>query len=78
MSSNVVRGASLLLGRCVPCVKQNASKIKVSKMELDENLLMVTFYIEIPNHIRIFKINIFFSLVFLLKAFQEKLFLFCT
>lgn len=31
----------LLLGRCVPSVKQNASKIVVKKLELDQNLLMV-------------------------------------
>lgn len=31
----------LLLGRCAPSVKQNASKIVVKKLELDENLLMV-------------------------------------
>lgn len=32
----------LLLGRCVPSVKKNASKIVVKKLELDQNLLMVT------------------------------------
>lgn len=31
----------LLLGRCAPSVKQNASKIIVKKLELDQNLLMV-------------------------------------
>ncbi|XP_050424926.1 28S ribosomal protein S17, mitochondrial [Adelges cooleyi] len=30
----------MLLGRCVPSVKKNASKIIVKKLELDENLLM--------------------------------------
>ncbi|NP_001162111.1 28S ribosomal protein S17, mitochondrial [Acyrthosiphon pisum] len=30
----------LLLGRCAPSVKQNASKIIVKKLELDQNLLM--------------------------------------
>uniref|UniRef100_A0A4P6D9Q5 Putative mitochondrial ribosomal protein s17 rhodnius neglectus n=2 Tax=Rhodnius TaxID=13248 RepID=A0A4P6D9Q5_RHOPR len=34
------RAISLLLGKCVPCVKPNASKFCVSTMELDENLLM--------------------------------------
>lgn len=32
----------LLLGRCAPSVKQNASKIIVKKLELDQNLLMVS------------------------------------
>lgn len=31
----------LLLGQCVPTVKQNAAKIRVKRLELDENLLMV-------------------------------------
>ncbi|KAJ9599224.1 hypothetical protein L9F63_010308 [Diploptera punctata] len=30
----------MLLGQCVPCVKQNASKIRVRRLKLDENLLM--------------------------------------
>ncbi|CAF4914039.1 28S ribosomal protein S17, mitochondrial [Pieris napi] len=30
----------LLLGQCVPTVKQNATKIRVKRLELDENLLM--------------------------------------
>lgn len=33
----------LLIGQCVPCVKQNASKFKIKRLELDENLLMVLF-----------------------------------
>lgn len=31
----------ILLGQCVPSVKVNASKIRIRKMELDKNLLMV-------------------------------------
>lgn len=31
----------ILLGQCVPTVKQNATKIRVKRLELDENLLMV-------------------------------------
>lgn len=31
----------LLLGQCMPCIKQNASKIRVRRMELDTNLNMV-------------------------------------
>ncbi|KAF5274630.1 hypothetical protein FQR65_LT04330 [Abscondita terminalis] len=30
----------LLLGECVPCLKQNASKFKIKRLELDQNLLM--------------------------------------
>ncbi|XP_073844983.1 mitochondrial ribosomal protein S17 [Musca autumnalis] len=30
----------LLLGQCMPCVKQNASKIRIRRMELDKNLNM--------------------------------------
>jgi len=35
----------LLLGRCAPSVKQNASKIIVKKLELDQNLLMVSNFL---------------------------------
>lgn len=34
------RGA-ILLGQCMPCIKTNASKFKVRKMVLDNNLNMV-------------------------------------
>ncbi|XP_044736320.1 28S ribosomal protein S17, mitochondrial [Chrysoperla carnea] len=30
----------LVLGQCVPCIKQNASKFRVKRLELDKNLLM--------------------------------------
>ncbi|KAJ8960155.1 hypothetical protein NQ318_003875 [Aromia moschata] len=30
----------MLLGTCVPCLKQGAAKFKVKRLELDENLLM--------------------------------------
>ncbi|XP_026461825.1 28S ribosomal protein S17, mitochondrial-like [Ctenocephalides felis] len=32
--------AYMLLGQCLPCVKEKASKIRVKRMDLDENLLM--------------------------------------
>ena len=32
--------SALLLGKCIPSVKENASKICITKMELDENLYM--------------------------------------
>lgn len=32
----------LLLGQCIPCVKQSASKIRIRRMELDTNLNMVS------------------------------------
>lgn len=31
----------MLIGQCVPCLKHNASKIKIKRLELDQNLLMV-------------------------------------
>ncbi|XP_026490668.1 small ribosomal subunit protein uS17m [Vanessa tameamea] len=42
MSRNIAEAARkfLLLGQCVPTVKQNATKIRVKRLELDENLLM--------------------------------------
>ncbi|KAI8438181.1 hypothetical protein MSG28_010802 [Choristoneura fumiferana] len=42
MSRNVAETARkfLLMGQCVPAVKQNAAKIRVKRLELDENLLM--------------------------------------
>lgn len=46
MARNVVETARkfLLLGQCVPTVKQNAAKIRVKRLELDENLLMVCIF----------------------------------
>lgn len=32
----------MLLGQCVPSVKQNTSKIRVKRLVLDEKLLMVS------------------------------------
>lgn len=32
----------LLMGQCIPCVKHNASKIRIRRMELDKNLNMVS------------------------------------
>lgn len=34
--------AFMLMGKCVPCLKHNASKIQVKRLELDQNLLMVS------------------------------------
>lgn len=31
----------LLMGQCMPCIKQNASKIRIRRMQLDKNLNMV-------------------------------------
>lgn len=41
MSLSGAARSLLLMGRCAPSVKQNASKIVVKKLELDQNLLMV-------------------------------------
>lgn len=35
------KALNIYLGQCVPSVKTQASKIRIRKMELDENLLMV-------------------------------------
>lgn len=35
------KSLKILLGQCVPSVKENASKIRIRKMELDRNLFMV-------------------------------------
>jgi hypothetical protein len=58
----------ILMGRCVPSVKQNASKIIVKKLELDQNLLMVGYYskyiiititsIDLNIFVRLFSISI--------------------
>lgn len=29
------------MGQCMPCIKQNASKIRIRRMQLDKNLNMV-------------------------------------
>ncbi|BFG03918.1 28S ribosomal protein S17 mitochondrial [Drosophila madeirensis] len=34
------RRGLMLMGQCMPCVKQNASKIRIRRMELDKNLNM--------------------------------------
>lgn len=42
MALNKANKAFMLIGQCVPCVKQNASKIQVKRLELDTNLNMVS------------------------------------
>jgi hypothetical protein len=56
----------LLLGRCAPSVKQNASKIIVKKLELDQNLLMVSYIIK---RYLSYKNNIFVMVFFFLIVF---------
>ncbi|KAH8389720.1 28S ribosomal protein S17, mitochondrial [Drosophila serrata] len=34
------RRGLLLMGQCMPCIKQNASKIRIRRMEMDKNLNM--------------------------------------
>lgn len=41
MSHTAKKALTILLGQCVPSVKSQASKIRIRRMELDENLLMV-------------------------------------
>ncbi|XP_037045792.1 28S ribosomal protein S17, mitochondrial [Bradysia coprophila] len=40
MAHRAKKALTILLGQCVPSVKSQASKIRIRKMELDENLLM--------------------------------------
>lgn len=40
MAGSTASRSFLLLGQCVPTLKQNASKIRVKRLELDKNLLM--------------------------------------
>lgn len=42
MSASKAARAFILLGECVPCVKQNASRFQIKRLELDPHLLMVT------------------------------------
>lgn len=39
--AGVVSRGNILLGQCMPCLKQNTSKFKIRKMVLDRNLNMV-------------------------------------
>lgn len=41
MANHAKKALTTLLGQCVPSVKSQASKIRIRRMELDENLLMV-------------------------------------
>jgi len=40
----------LLMGQCMPCIKQNASKIRIRRMELDKNLNMVRCVVYFRRH----------------------------
>ncbi|KAK9746669.1 Ribosomal protein S17 [Popillia japonica] len=40
MSASKAARAFILLGECVPCVKQNASRFQIKRLELDPHLLM--------------------------------------
>lgn len=42
MSLKAASKTFMLLGKCIPCVKQNASKFIVKRLELDTNLNMVS------------------------------------
>lgn len=41
--SKAASKAMLLLGQCLPSLKQNASKIRIRRMKLDTNLNFVKF-----------------------------------
>ena len=44
MAAQKLSRAFMLMGQCVPSMKQNAAKIRVRRMELDKNLLMVSLW----------------------------------
>lgn len=41
MALSAATKSFMVLGECVPCLKHNASKFKIKRLELDTNLLMV-------------------------------------
>lgn len=51
MASTAAKGLALLLGRCRPCGKHNAAKVQVTKMDFDQNLLMVIYFCQLNIHL---------------------------
>jgi small subunit ribosomal protein S17 len=48
MNKIVSKGKNfLLLGQCLPCSKQNASKVRVRRMVLDTNINMVRKFLNV-------------------------------
>lgn len=56
----------LLMGRCAPSIKKNASKIVVKKLEFDQNLLMVSENIEISSEILCYSLYLILYLIIVL------------
>lgn len=51
MALRAASKVSMLMGQCVPCIKQNASKFKIKRLELDTNLNMVIHFYFSNNHL---------------------------
>lgn len=62
MSLNKASKAFMLIGQCVPCLKHNASKIQIKRLELDTNLLMVNMVYSIPKIVNL-NLTIMFRLI---------------
>lgn len=62
----------MLMGQCIPCIKHNASKIRIRRMELDKNLNMVR------NCVVVFLLGMEYSLVlfYILQYFKKDTFFF--
>lgn len=57
------KALGIFLGQCVPSVKANASKIRIKRMVLDTNLLMVITP-KLGSSLYSFTKNVFFISVF--------------
>lgn len=66
MAHATKKALTILLGQCVPSVKSQASKIRIRRMELDENLLMVT------QELRIYSTTFKFIFLPLSLVLQER------
>lgn len=60
----------LMLGQCLPSLKQNASRIRVRKMVLDKNLNMVIFSYKSNFFVNIFQLNYLHSISEKIKYFM--------
>lgn len=67
MASAAKIGLSYVLGRCVPSVKHNAAKIRITQLQLDERLNSVS----LPNVIRP-KFSIWLRLKTINSSFEDK------
>lgn len=62
------KNSLLLLGQCMPSLKQNASKIRVRRLKMDENLNMVR-----KSHFSFLKIITLFHIFLVFQRRQHLL-----